>query len=253
MTKAPIWSPADIPFEKEELDVQPPTAIVGQKRRGRPPGKRTAPPTTNPHKTNVADPVAPIAKRRGRPPNPNKTPATPKPARLTKGAPAAAATSLTLSEKELNKRFLKDLVASFYQTQKLRIQVGNRVCAHFYKKLGVDAVETLLHQSSEEGKKAADLLDLLKKEYRRVTDALVDQTARAIRWPKYFSNLSEKQRYIYTSYSEYALMSHYRELATTEDGLLRDITDLLDAFPIWTTWLSKIVGIGPTWGVSSSH
>jgi hypothetical protein len=143
------------------------------------------------------------------------------------------------------KDLLNDLVSSFYQVQKLRIQLGNKLSAHFYRKLGLEAAKTLIEQQKGEKKAAVDMIDVLKVEYRRIADALSNvETVNE----RQFRKLSGDERGIFDEYIEFSWMSEYRQMLRSENRVFKDIELCLNKFPIWTDYLSKIKGVGPTIG-----
>lgn len=150
-----------------------------------------------------------------------------------------------MNQKDINKGLLKDLVSSFYQVQKVRIQVGNRLTAHFYRKLGISAVETLIKQQQGNKKTEIDLMDVLKLDFKRITDALA--TDKIVREGS-FKKLTEGNRGVFSEYIEFSWMQQYRQVLASENAILKDIENALDKFPIWTEFLSTIKGVGPTMG-----
>lgn len=150
-----------------------------------------------------------------------------------------------MTEKDINKDLLKGLVSSFYQVQKVRIQVGNKLTAHFYRKLGISAVETLVKQKQGDKKTELDLMDVLKLEFKRITDALA--TEKIVRESS-FKKLTEENRGIFSAYVEFSWMQQYRQVLASENSILKDIENSLNLFPIWTEFLSTIRGVGPTMG-----
>jgi hypothetical protein len=160
-----------------------------------------------------------------------------KPVEFSKLAPSSTG--------DLIKDMLKDLVSSFYQIQKVRIQLGNKLSAHFYRKLGITAAEKMIEQQKGDRKTSVDLIDVLKVEFRRIADALsnVDVVNE-----KYFQELSTDERGVFDEYIEFSWMAEYRQMLFSENRVLGDIDLTLNKFPIWTDWLKKIKGVGPTIG-----
>ena len=173
-----------------------------------------------------------------------------------------------LTPEELAKDVLKDLVSTFYQIQGLRIQLGNRLTAHFYRRLGVDAATTLLSQSQGPNKAKIELIDVLKIHWKRITDAFADPATNkklmekstdalpleptdvisAKAKEKIWAGLSDETRGVFDSLLEWSLMAKYRDMIISEKRAENDMATALANFPIYTEWLSKIKGIGPTMG-----
>ena len=128
-----------------------------------------------------------------------------------------------------DKRILKTHVTSLYQIQKLRIQLGNRVCAAFRDKLGLEP-----SQPEKEEAQAAAILKILRQECKLVTDGVVKVTLK----------LDNKSK-ILTELSEIRLIEGYEQLLATEETHKKAVEDELKKFPIWTQWLKGVKGVGP--------
>jgi len=146
---------------------------------------------------------------------------------------------------DIVKDLLSSLISSYYQVQKLRIQMGNKLAAHFYQKLGLVKTETLIKQQQGDKKTEVDLLDVIKAEYVRVADALSDVDV--VR-QKHFMSLTQSTRGIFDRFVEFSWMAQYRVQLVSENRILKDVAMSLEEFPIWTQWLKHIKGVGPTLG-----
>ena len=146
-----------------------------------------------------------------------------------------------ISPRELNRELLRSLVSSFYQIQRVRIQIGNKICQHFNRKLGVSAKEKLTDQSG----KSIEMIVYLKREFRRLADAIAYKEN--IR-DKQFNALTKDQRGVFDSVTEFIMLDQYRKILACENKILVEIEKLLQTFPIWTDYLSRIHGMGPTIG-----
>jgi hypothetical protein len=103
-------------------------------------------------------------------------------------------------------------------------------------------VETGEKLQNQEGKKI-DMIDHLREQYKRITDAFADKdviTSRA------FQKLTVEQKGVFTDYSELTLMEQYRGLLRSENSVLKEIERKLEEFPIWTQFMKGIKGCGPT-------
>jgi hypothetical protein len=226
------------------------------------------PPTTapTPVPVQVATTPKPKTKRTTTP----KAAAAPKPAPTPKPTPAPTP---MLSSEALTKVLLKDLVSTFYQIQTLRIQLGNRLTAHFYRKLGVDRTTTLLSQRQGDNKAKIELIDVMKSDWKRITDAFADvntnkqlkskmlvkvataavpeedknEATRRVK-EKIFPILTEEVRGVFDDFLEWNMMAEYRKLILAEDSAKKDMENCLQKFRIWTEWLGNIKGVGPTIG-----
>lgn len=124
------------------------------------------------------------------------------------------------------------LLRGFYDLQKLRIATGNRVCAQFKAKLGQQP-----SQKEEEGIVDAEDIDLLK--------TLRDEYAKLMDGVKQLRRATFKASPLISSYTEFILLQQYLDLENMEKHHGPQIEKLLDSFPIYTEFLSKIDGCGP--------
>lgn len=129
----------------------------------------------------------------------------------------------------MRNEFIRTSVRTLYDMQKLRIQNGNRICASFRHKLGLDS-----SQAEEENEKANDLLNDLRAEYKRITDGVKRIT-------KHFKSDSQ----LITTRGELALLESYEHQLEAERIHEKAILDELERTPIWTQYLKGIRGIGP--------
>ncbi len=150
---------------------------------------------------------------------------------------------------DIRKDMLIDLVSSLYQVQKLRIQLGNKLVAHFYRKLGIDAAQTLIEQQKGANKAKVDFIDVLKVQYRRITDALAEHNVIERRQ---FIKVAEKARGVFDEFTEFSQMTEYRQLLSSENRILKSIEESLEGFPIWTEFLNTSRVSGPRSVVLSS-
>ena len=80
-------------------------------------------------------------------------------------------TSVTTGEEtDVLKQQIRCLIANVYDLQKLRISAGNRLVQSFYLQLGI-APSTSPDNADKEEKK---MIDRLKTEYSRITDAVAE-------------------------------------------------------------------------------
>lgn len=124
---------------------------------------------------------------------------------------------------------IRRITRGIYDLQKLRIQAGNRLIAHYLVKLGI--------QPGQE--KTADvehLFSLLKSEYKTLTDGLVNKKG----IPKKFISNG-----LISDEVEFALVNAYEKLVEEEAFQTVILTMALKEFPIYTEFLSQIRGIGP--------
>lgn len=127
---------------------------------------------------------------------------------------------------------LRAAIDTFYDLQKLRIQVGNRLCASF--KYGSD-------DSNEDDK----FIMVLIGEYDRVTDTLVEQfdnnSRRLLKAIKATDNLE----YIKSAF-DYSLVEQYKSLREQEDETNKLISKLVKEHPMWDRFFVDVKGCGTT-------
>lgn len=129
----------------------------------------------------------------------------------------------------MNNQIIRCSIRSLYDMQKLRIQNGNRICAAFRYKLGLEP-----SQAEEEDEDANELLKDLRREFKRITDGVKRVT----------KNIKCDSPLI-TSRGELALLEAYERQIEAEHIHEIAIADELTNLPIWTSYLSAIRGVGP--------
>lgn len=147
-----------------------------------------------------------------------------------------------------NLAVIRTMVRSAYDMQGLRIQMGNRVTASFKAKLGLrqDGMS-----EAELEKQEKNLLEQLRKSYRRITDGIIDEhhddtgevaetlTAKLPTEKKF------KGDELITHYSELLLVDNYLNTLKNEEHHFKDMERILKKIPIYTEFLSDVRGIGP--------
>ncbi|WP_029313231.1 TIGR-Tas system RNA-guided endonuclease [Acidiphilium angustum] len=128
---------------------------------------------------------------------------------------------------------LRALVRGAYDLQKLRIMMGARIFANFRAKLGLDS-----SQDQEEDADADVIINALKEEYKLLTEGI--SRSRRLPDPKTF-----KGNQIIATYAELVLVHNFLEMLKRETAMFRDFEAVLEEFPIYTTWLRDIRGVGP--------
>ena len=129
---------------------------------------------------------------------------------------------------------IRAIVRGAYDLQRLRIQMGNRLVANLYSKLGVTPGEALEEQEEETRNEIKDI----KKSYELIGTAAANDTNRIN--PKNF-----KGDALIASYTEFVLARGYFELEKTEKKQFEALGHALKEIPIYTEFLSKVRGVGP--------
>lgn len=125
---------------------------------------------------------------------------------------------------------IKTMVRGFYDLQKLRMQMGNRVVGNFKAKLGQEPGESEEELSSD----AKLVLNNLRASYRRITDGV-----------KRVSIKNFKGDAVIGDYADFILAQSYFDIESSETRGFNSLEKLLDDFPIYTEFLKDVRGVGP--------
>lgn len=136
-----------------------------------------------------------------------------------------------LTPKQANERKIKNLVSSFYDAQKLRIQMGNRIYASFKN----------LTDSEEVDSEVKGLLDLISSEYKTITETDVSKIT-FLR--KRLKELDSKLKYVKTD-TDFYMYDSYQQLYDAEDKILRTIKIEVEKHPLWDAFFKDVKGCGP--------
>jgi len=135
-----------------------------------------------------------------------------------------------MTDNQQNKGMLKILARGAYDTQQLRIQMGNRVVANFRSKLGLQPSDSE-EQLDLEGK---EILKELRANYDRIADAMGAMSKKKF-----------KGDGVISSYTEFSLLAQYFELDESEKQHFKRLKGVLTDFPIFTEFLDGVKGVGP--------
>lgn len=161
---------------------------------------------------------------------------------------------------------LRALVNNFYDMQKLRIQMGNRLVASlgglaeeshkrekrdkgFIESGKVDNPENIPDENKIDLRKINKILD----EYHRVTDffsqkaknKVVNPTTTSIN--KAIGQLDEAEHMEFIkSYCDYRMAQNYDDMLRTESNALKPIEDMVKQHPMWTNFFAGVQGCGVT-------
>lgn len=128
-------------------------------------------------------------------------------------------------------RDIRVLVRGVYDTQKLRIQIGNRIVMNFKAKLGQEP-STPEEDMEKEGK---EILAIIRKNFEMMTEGVL-----ALPPLKQF-----KGNEIISSYTELVLISQYVDLEKAETKHFKMLERVLQEYKIYTEFLEKVKGVGP--------
>lgn len=127
---------------------------------------------------------------------------------------------------------LRAMTRGAYDLQKLRMQMGSRICAAFKSKLGIEPGKKEEEQEDEETKK---ILKQIKDAYKLVTDGI----RRELPTMKEF-----KGNELISTYTELCLVAEYISLQAEEDKHFRRLGLILPNFPIYNLFLEPTDGCG---------
>lgn len=127
---------------------------------------------------------------------------------------------------------IRHMVRGLYALQKLRIQMGNRIVANFKAKLG-QAPSMPEEELSEE---AQAILGKIRVSYDLMTEG-------AIKFPSKSKFVGDE---VISSYAELCLVDQYVQMAKNEEQQGERLKKIVADHPLWTTFLEKVKGCGPT-------
>lgn len=134
---------------------------------------------------------------------------------------------------------LRLMVRGVYAIQNLRISTGLRLCASFREKLKESGdLEPKEGEEGELSEKAKKIINVLKQDYRRLTDGV----ARNRTLPKRegFTGAG-----VISEWTELVLIHQYELMEKQEREAFRHIGEALEEIDIYVTWLEDQRGIGP--------
>lgn len=126
---------------------------------------------------------------------------------------------------------LRAVVRGAYDVQELRIETGQRLVSNMKARLG----QTAGKKEEDLSEKAKDLLAMIRREYRRLTDGL-----KHFPKPGQFSGTST-----ISTYTELVLTEQWVKLEARERDHFSRLKTIVAEFPLWGEFLEEIRGIGP--------
>lgn len=168
----------------------------------------------------------------------------------------------TLNDNYIQKEKIRNLVSGIYDIQKLRISTGNRIISSFNIQMGQKPSKSL----DELDDNTKTLINKLRKEYSRITDAYVSKSY--ISKNKTNDKVEEKlvnigknagiEKVINAMVSDsnsditlirskidYELTSTYVDLLETEAKMTRLISKEVSKHPMWDAFFKDVTGCGP--------
>lgn len=134
------------------------------------------------------------------------------------------------------RELLRTMTFSAYDLQKLRIQVGLRLCANFRSKLAVKP-----NASDEElDDEAVKIIYELKDSYRRLTDGIVARRKHGLPAESNFVGDA-----LISTYTELVLVDQYVGMEEKERLQFAQLSSVLAPIPVYDGYLKDVRGIGP--------
>jgi len=170
--------------------------------------------------------------------------------------------------------FIRSIVGPCYDLQDHRIEVGHKIVAAFYDKLGfdpsdkkskkgatIDAIQALtvdeeIAEQEEIDEKKFKFIEFLKSEYKKITDAVAigdgvgetseNQTksvAKKAKIKKTLKSLEVRKSTIITEDAEKILIKYYIQLEKSENEMFKLLKESLHIFGGVSDWLLEQFGV----------
>lgn len=153
-------------------------------------------------------------------------------------------TSVNIGNQEADvlKQQIRCLIANVYDLQKLRISAGNRLVQSFYLQLGV-APSTSPDDVDKEEKK---MIDRLKAEYKRITDAVAENNKSIKSNIKALRESDEegKRLTLIRNDQDFKLVESYTYLLKAEEESTKSLDKYVKQHKLWDAFFADIKGCG---------
>lgn len=145
-------------------------------------------------------------------------------------------------EADILKQQIRCLIANVYDLQKLRISAGNRLVQSFYLQLGV-APSTSPDDIDKEEKK---MIDRLKAEYKRITDAVAENNKSIKSNIKALRESDEegKRLTLIRNDQDFKLVESYTYLLKAEEESTKSLDKYVKQHKLWDAFFADIKGCG---------
>lgn len=145
-------------------------------------------------------------------------------------------------EADVLKQQIRCLIANVYDLQKLRISAGNRLVQSFYLQLGV-APSTSPDDVDKEEKK---MIDRLKAEYKRITDAVAENNKSIKSNIKALRESDEegKRLTLIRNDQDFKLVESYTYLIKAEEESTKSLDKYVKQHKLWDAFFADIKGCG---------
>lgn len=145
-------------------------------------------------------------------------------------------------EADVLKQQIRCLIANVYDLQKLRISAGNRLVQSFYLQLGV-APSTSPDDVDKEEKK---MIDRLKAEYKRITDAVAENNKSIKSNIKALRESDEEGKRLTLIHNDqdFKLVESYTYLLKAEEESTKSLDKYVKQHKLWDAFFADIKGCG---------
>ena len=145
-------------------------------------------------------------------------------------------------EADVLKQQIRCLIANVYDLQKLRISAGNRLVQSFYLQLGV-VPSTSPDDVDKEEKK---MIDRLKAEYKRITDAVAENNKSIKSNIKALRESDEegKRLTLIRNDQDFKLVESYTYLLKAEEESTKSLDKYVKQHKLWDAFFADIKGCG---------
>lgn len=145
-------------------------------------------------------------------------------------------------EADVLKQQIRCLIANVYDLQKLRISAGNRLVQSFYLQLGI-APSTSPDDVDKEEKK---MIDRLKAEYKRITDAVAENNKSIKSNIKALRESDEegKRLTLIRNDQDFKLVESYTYLLKAEEESTKSLDKYVKQHKLWDAFFADIKGCG---------
>lgn len=162
---------------------------------------------------------------------------------LTQNTQGVPELSEEAKERLACKEQIRVLIASVYDAQKLRIATGNRLVQSFYIQMGIKPSTS---PNKDAGEKEKKMIDLLRAEYARITDAVASNNKSIKRQIKEMRESDSEEAHLeyIRSDIDYRLIESYELLFESEQKAIKVLDTYVKAHPLWDSFFKDIKGCG---------
>lgn len=147
-----------------------------------------------------------------------------------------------IKKSEASKQQIRALISNVYDMQKLRIASGNRLVQSFYYQLGLNPSESPDNLDD----KSKKMLDIIKKEYNRISDGIVKSGStlrKQIKEIQKEGTADSALQYI-KSEIDYKMVDNYMLLLKSEEGSIKILDKYVKDHPLYENFFKDIKGCG---------